>query len=921
MKKILSKGFVALLIATVIITMFTPNLAYAAGGLELEIGHEWITGDESYAVEVAAGDIDDDGVKEILTAGFFHDPTELLQPFYAGEIDIWNWTGSSLGLEHKETFGFEMWSNNTRFYDVAVGNVDSDRETEVVVAGYVRFVGKIDLGLLTVCSWNGTHFKREAIKYWPEENNATRFFGLSIGDVDHDEVTEIVAVGDRNMSSLYGIGRHGALTIWNVTGSDLMLERSIEWSIGSGIPTYCEDVSVNDADGDGDIEIIVVGEFRNPSLDASASVSITGYSAMLRIYSWNGTHLFTENSHQWYTYGSTFVRTVATHDVDLDGVVEIITGGEHWNGEDTNGQLRVWSWDGDNLMLEMSQEWAVGLSSVEVHSLAVGDVDGDGVPEITTGGWPTQFRIWSKNGDALVLEGAEWWSGFRIYGITVDDVDDDSVVEIIEVGYDVVSSVYKSRLEIWNVSKVASSITVALSSPSIVVGNQLVISGKVTDQEGQSVPNAKVTIEEAQDPLPTYTTLGTVMTNENGEYAFTWTPQTAGNYTVAASWRGDFEREGAANSTSLTVEKASSFIVLALSSYTVKIGDSTNVNGTLYPAKETQITIEYTKPDSTTVSKTVNSTNTGVFSDTFTTDQVGTWMAKASWAGDDVYEGTESSPASLTVTKIQSILSITASSLTVNVGASMTINGTLTPAQIATITLTYTMPNGATTTRMLATAATGAFTDLLTPDKVGSWQVKASWNGNDQHQSTESAPISFLTTKNESALTLLASSTSVNVGKNVTISGTLTPSHTATIALKYTMPDGTTTTKTVDSTSEGTFTDTIKLDQTGIWQIIASWSGNEQYEAAVSTPLAVAAQVVDQTTPTFAVAGLALGIIALILGLAAVYLALKKKAEAPPPSPPTTPQPQPPPSPQQPPPVPPTPQPAPTSPPQEPSAT
>jgi hypothetical protein len=227
------------------------------------------------------------------------------------------------------------------------------------------------------------------------------------------------------------------------------------------------------------------------------------------------------------------------------------------------------------------------------------------------------------------------------------------------------------------------------------------------------------------------------------------------------------------------------------------MGDTVSVNGTLYPAKDTSITMYYTMPNGTIVVKSVNSNNAGIFSDTFTASQVGTWTIKANWTGDDVYAGTESSPATLTVAKIQSALSITASPLTVNVGNNVTITGTLTPAQIATITLTYTMPNGTIITKAVATA--------------------------------------------------------------------------------------------------GTFTDIIKLDQAGIWQVKASWSGNAQYESSASAPISVIAQAVDPITPMLAMGGFGLGLIALILAALGVYMLSRKKKSAPsvssplPPAPPAPP--------------------------------
>jgi len=785
-KKTLSKGFVGLLIATILLMAFMPNMIYAEIGLTLEKSHEWVTGDYSYSMADAVGDIDGDGVTEIVTAGYFYNST---LTFNVGEVNVWNWNGTDLSEEHKETFGPDYTlSSDTRFYAVALGNVDNETDTEVVLTGYGKVLGVIEQGMLIITSWNGTTMKREAATYWPLALNKTAFFGLAIGNVDKDNTTEIIAVGYRNTTTIFGTGFHGVITIWNVTENALTLETSAEWLISGD--TVWQAVSIEDVDGDEDLEILIVGYFYDNVLNHECAV--------LRICAWDGSTLNWEASSQWYTYLDTYAYDIAAGDLDSDGTPEIVTIG-YQKSDVFYAQLRIWSWDGDILTLRLSvEDGLVGgpFAFTAGKAVAIDDIDNDGGNEIITGVdiswlfWSMPIvRIFSWDGKTLTMEDSkDWEDATNLQDIVTCDVDDDGAVEIITAGYygPFMAPGIRSELAIWSVSKVASSITVTVSPPSIVIGNQVTISGRVTNETGDTpISNVEVTIESSYEPLPVFITLGTVMTDENGQYTFTWIPPAAGNYIIMASWKGDFEREGASVTTTLKVEKASSMIALALSRYTAKIGDTIVVNGTLYPAKATPITLEYTVPDGTTTTKTVNSNNEGRFSDTFTANQVGEWKVKASWTGDEVHKGTESSPATLTVTKIQSSLSITASPLTLNVGENVTISGTLTPAQTASITVTYTMPNGTSTTR------------------------------------------------------------------------------------------------TVLSTSTGTFTDIIRLDKAGTWQVKASWNGNSQYEAAVSAPIAVTAEAVDQMTPIFAMAGLGLGVIALALALVGVYLALKKKAEAP----------------------------------------
>ncbi|MEM1540896.1 MAG: carboxypeptidase regulatory-like domain-containing protein [Candidatus Bathyarchaeia archaeon] len=788
MKGKLNIKIVGFLIAATMLMAFMPNLAYASRGLELETSCEWLTGDASYSMASTIGDVDGDGATEIVTAGYFYNST---LGVYEGEVDIWHWNGTNLVEEHKEIIEpAYMWSSDTRFYSVALGNVDNTTNTEIVVVGYGKFFGTLVHSLLIVLSWNGTVMERKTGWYWPDEAGESKFFDVAIGDVDKDGTAEIIAVGYWNTTS-FGTGFHGALTIWNVTGTTLKLETSFEWMVSGDAEWHA--VALDDVDGDGDTEIIVTGYFYDKNLGHEC--------AMLRICTWDGSTLNWEAGNQWYTYQDTYALNVAVSDVDADGNKEIVTIGRHFNGETYYAQLRIWSWDGYTLALRLSAEsGAVGMfMSSSGKKLAINDIDGDGKNEIVIGIDISVFlfstpiiRVLSWDGKILTTkESKEWGNATNIEDVSIGDVDADGTIEIVTIGYAwafMMPTPTQSELAIWSVSKVASSITVSVSPSSMVIGSHVIISGRITDETGDNpIPNAEVTIEFSREPLPVLVIIGKAITNENGEYTFTWIPGAVGNYLIRATWKGDYEHEGAAATTTLTVEKAPSLITLTLSSYIAKVGDSISVSGVLYPAKTAAITLHYTKPDSSTSTSTVYSNQNGVFTDTFTVDQVGEWQIKASWSGDEQYKAAESAPAPLTVTKIQSTLSITASQLTVNVGEEITINGALTPGQTANIILTYTMPNG------------------------------------------------------------------------------------------------TSTTKTVQSTSTGTFTYTIKLDKAGTWQVKASWAGDAQHTAAESTSITLTAQAADLTAPMFALGGLGLGIIALVLAVVALLMYSKKPKTAPPP--------------------------------------
>jgi hypothetical protein len=97
---------------------------------------------------------------------------------------------------------------------------------------------------------------------------------------------------------------------------------------------------------------------------------------------------------------------------------------------------------------------------------------------------------------------------------------------------------------------------------------------------------------------------------------------------------------------------SSSAISCSVSLTSVPSGNSTTVSGSISPAVSgVQVTLTYTKPDGTTLTRTTTSGNDGSFTDTYSPDKVGSWSVTASWAGNDAYFGATSLAAAFTVTE------------------------------------------------------------------------------------------------------------------------------------------------------------------------------------------------------------------------------------------------------------------------------
>ncbi|HDQ05558.1 MAG TPA: hypothetical protein ENN36_02400 [Candidatus Bathyarchaeota archaeon] len=84
-------------------------------------------------------------------------------------------------------------------------------------------------------------------------------------------------------------------------------------------------------------------------------------------------------------------------------------------------------------------------------------------------------------------------------------------------------------------------------------------------------------------------------------------------------------------------------------------------------------------------------------------------------------------------------------------------------------------------------------------------------------------------------ISISVSQTSIIEGYDVTVSGEIEPPDQVSITLLYTMPDGSTFTRNVTSSSDGSFSDLFEPNVAGSWSVKASWAGSETQAGATSS--------------------------------------------------------------------------------------
>jgi 4-amino-4-deoxy-L-arabinose transferase-like glycosyltransferase len=234
------------------------------------------------------------------------------------------------------------------------------------------------------------------------------------------------------------------LNIWNFTGQTFENIASNRLELNTTI--NC--VVAGDVNGDNQTEIVSVGT-RDNGLHKVAQLNV-----------WNSSTLALENKTEWCWGGDTVATAVAVGAIDRKNQFEIVTAGTFYNGSCNFALLSVWN--GQNLSPEKTTCWAT-LGNTTINSIAINDIDKDGLVEIIVGGYYldgdreiSQITVWNSTLDLKMVTGeyygttALWKGNVRIDSLAICDVDGDGSREIVAGGYYYENKSKVAQITIWN---------------------------------------------------------------------------------------------------------------------------------------------------------------------------------------------------------------------------------------------------------------------------------------------------------------------------------------------------------------------------------------------------------------------------------------------------------------------------------------
>ncbi|RAP51228.1 MAG: hypothetical protein BZ138_05685, partial [Methanosphaera sp. rholeuAM270] len=367
-----------------------------------------------------------------------------------------------------------------------------------------------------------------------------------------------------------------------------------------------------------------------------------------------------------------------------------------------------------------------------------------------------------------------------------------------------------------NVRKLNTTITLDATSP-VDVGNVSVFAGKLIDENGKPISDAKVVLRVDN------VVVANVATDKDGLYSFDYDKCVVGTHNVSASYEGNKTFINSAAKTKFTVNKVETQITLE-DIDDVTIGETIIIKGKLvdkYNNPVSNANIKITMGSEKTTAKTDSKGN---YNATLAANSLGNKDVKVVFAGDDKYVESQASE-DLKVLKVKPTITVDVPK-TVTLNDVVDITGNIKDAEgnnIAGLPVNVTV-NGKTYTT--STDKNGNY-NVGNVNKVPGQNTVSVTAGNSTVEETTVAK-TFNTRKINTTLTLNPNK-DVIVGQKVNVTGKLVDENSKPIAKASVtvILDG--VSKTVRTDNNGNYNAEFSTSSVGDKKATATYSGNDTY--------------------------------------------------------------------------------------------
>ncbi|MEZ5464074.1 MAG: VCBS repeat-containing protein [Lysobacteraceae bacterium] len=448
------------------------RLYFNDGSGGFDAGHD-ITADSFGTFALALGDLDGDGDLDLVVGNFGQANRIYLND---GSGDPWGSLGSGSAIP----------GSNQYTYSLALGDVDGDSDLDLVAGNYNNQVNRLYRN-------DGSGGFASASNITPDAETTT---SMVLGDIDGDGDLDLIVGNQNQANRIYlndGVGdpwdslASGTaipnsndntlyLALADVDGDgDLDLigghsnsqQNRLFFNDGLGgfatsapLSTDSQNtyaLAIGDMDGDGDLDM-VAGNFDEPNRlylntsnaspwngvsgsdipDSSQGTNalalgdvdgdgdldlVNGNMSTNRLYRNDGNGDFSDNS--LVTNDSQFTLALLMADVDGDGDFDLVAG----NGPGEFSRVYL---NNDGLGGSWTDSDLPGSDSLNTRTLALGDVDGDGDPDLVLGNYQQTNRLYRNDGNGgFIADGNITADAHATFALQMADVDGDGDLDLI----------------------------------------------------------------------------------------------------------------------------------------------------------------------------------------------------------------------------------------------------------------------------------------------------------------------------------------------------------------------------------------------------------------------------------------------------------------------------------------------------------
>ena len=201
---------------------------------------------------------------------------------------------------------------------------------------------------------------------------------------------------------------------------------------------------------------------------------------------------------------------------------------------------------------------------------------------------------------------------------------------------------------------------------TVSLGSKLQLDGTILNADTlEGIDSATVTLSTSDPSGQTFVTIGSFKTSSSGMLSVEWTPSRMGLTILRATYSGNNSVFASSSTVYIGVGKAFGKILVSLSSSTSLLGFSVQISGSLkswnsVPVRDQNILFAFTVPgasDWTAISSAMTKAD-GSYQLGWIPRATGTFVVRASWAGDDIHQFTQTTVSLASILEGQSVLSV-----------------------------------------------------------------------------------------------------------------------------------------------------------------------------------------------------------------------------------------------------------------------